>query len=51
MAPGETAPVFVRLDALEEGAQTGTLRLVDARDGLVLETVPLTGDVTVLPIP
>ncbi len=32
-------------DLLGSGLQTGTLRLVDARDGLVLETIDLVADV------
>ena len=40
--PGQTLPVFVSLDALQGGAQDATLRLVDVRDGLVLETIRLT---------
>ena len=36
--------VRVRLTELLGGASTGTLRLVDARDGLVLETVDLAAD-------
>lgn len=39
----------MRLDALEGGTQDGTLRIVDPHDGLILETVPLTGDVKMLP--
>jgi hypothetical protein len=48
VASGDTVRIPVVLDALEEGIQTGTLRLVDARDGLLLEAVDLVGDVNVL---
>ncbi len=48
VASGETVRIPVVLNALEEGVQTGTLRLVDARDGLLLEAVDLVGDVNVL---
>lgn len=46
LQPGETVRIPVVLNALEEGVQTGTIRLLDARDGLLLETVGLTGTVT-----
>jgi Abnormal spindle-like microcephaly-assoc'd, ASPM-SPD-2-Hydin len=48
IASGDTVRIPVVLNALEEGVQTGTLRLVDARDGLLLEVVDLVGDVDVL---
>lgn len=44
--PGETVQIPVTLNALEEGVQTGELQVRDASDGLLLETVDLTGNVT-----
>ena len=44
LAPGETATVPVVFNPLQEGVSTGELRLVDARDGLVVETVDLLGN-------
>lgn len=43
LAPGETATVPVTFNPLQEGVSTGELRLVDTRDGLLLETVDLSG--------
>lgn len=45
---GETRLVDVVFNPLRDGVSTGTLRLVDARDGLVLEVVDLVGNVDVL---
>ncbi len=46
LQPGETVQIPVVLNALEEGVQTGELQVRDASDGLLLETVDLTGNVT-----
>jgi hypothetical protein len=48
LEPGETVQIPVILTALNGGVQEGTLRVVDARDGLVLEVVELVGEVDVL---
>jgi len=45
---GESVKIPVILNALEEGVKTGKLRILDARDGLVLEVVELVGEVNVL---
>jgi hypothetical protein len=41
--PGDTADLGVIFDPLGGGLSTGTLRLVDARDGVVLEDIDLLG--------
>ena len=41
--PGDIADIGVIFDPLSGGAQTGNLRLVDARDGLVVEDIDLLG--------
>ena len=43
IAPGDTADLGVIFDPLGGGLSTGTLRLVDARDGVVLEDIDLLG--------
>ncbi len=45
---GESVEIPVILNALNGGVQDGTLTIVDARDGLVLEVVELVGNVDVI---